>query len=224
MNKYFYMAAALILCVFLPAQNALGTVIGFESLPTTNSQHMSMHGVGGPVLADDFSLNRRGTVVGIEWWGVGPFSGVSESWEATFHTDAGGLPFATPGFGGISQHSFSATGTDIDGDGIFHYVAAWTPADIFLLANSTYWFSIANASGPNWNWANAALPTIGSEAWDAVVSTGTGPNGGPHFGPWGALLDTGFAFRIILAPEPGILVLIGVGLIGVVFANRRRTY
>ena len=221
MKKYFLTLIGVLACIFLISQNAMANLIAFESLPTTNSTHVSHHTTGGPVLADDFSTTTAGTIVGVEWWGAAPLSaGGTDSWEATFHVDDGaGAPFATPGFGGISQHLFTATGTDTDGDGIYHYVAAWSPADLFILANTTYWFSVANANGAGWTWANGAAPTIGSEQWDAVVSSGA--SGSPHFGPWSALGDTNFAFSIILAPEPGSLALIGLGLIAFVLSLRR---
>ncbi len=221
MKKSAYLAVGLA-CILLPAQLALASMIAFESLPTSNSNHVSRHGVGGPVLADDFFSNVTGTVKGIEWWGAAPLSGSgTDQWEATFHFDASGVPGATPPFGGLSQHFVTATGTDLDGDGIFHYVAAWNPADMFIQAGTGYFFSIANASGSTWTWANGAAPTIGFELWDAAVSTGIGPNGGPHFGPWNTIDDANFAFRIIVA-EPAIVALTGIGLLAIAFSHRRR--
>ena len=208
------------LSVFLFAQSAAASMIVYESLPTSPSPHVSRHGVNGPVLADDFMSAFTGTVKGIEWWGAAPLTGSTDQFEVTFHTDAGGLPAATAPSGGVSQHFVTATGVNIGG-GLFHYTADWNPADMFVAANTSYWFSVANASGSTWTWANGAFPTIGAEFFDAVVSTGVGPNGGPHFGPWNGITDTDFAFRI-LVPEPAIVGLIVIGLLAAGFAGRRR--
>lgn len=222
MKKYLYIAIGALACILLPAQNAAASFITFESLPTSNSNHVSRHGIGGPVLADDFTATASGFVVGIEWWGAAPLSSGDDLWEISFHDDAGGTGTPSTIFptGILSQHLLNATGTDADNDGIFHFVASWTPADLFILANTTYWFSVANATGDGWTWANGAAATIGTEAFNGVVSTGTGPNGGPHFGPWSAL-DTSFAFRIILAPEPGSVALVALGLLTIVSIIRR---
>jgi PEP-CTERM motif-containing protein len=205
-----------------------------EGAPGTNSLHQSRHGVGGPVLADDFTSAVTGRVARIEWWGSQASSTV---WEVTFHNDAGGFPADTDAggvnqssFGGISQHFVNATGIDPDGDGVFEFSASWIPQDVFLTAGTDYWFSTAN-NNPGWLWADAGGPSplVGTEQFTAVESTGVGPNGGPHFGPWiplanpaGAKQD--FAFRILVdVPEPSTMAVFGLGLLGLGFVRRRRT-
>ena len=175
----------------------------------SNSTHQSRHGVNGPVLADDFVPTITGRVTQVDWWGSAPITaGAPDDFELTFHTDAGGVPAATGLFGGISQKILPAAGSDPDGDGVYFYSVAWVPQDLFLVAGGSYWFSVANDQF-GWNWANAggAAPTVGTEAFTGVVSTGVGPNGGPHFGPWNPVsLPSGakqdFAFRVWVAPIP----------------------
>ena len=119
-------------------------------------------------------------------------------------------------------------GADPDGDGVFEFSAAWTPQDVVLAAGTDYWFSVANASGPGWTWANPGVgPTVGSESFGAMVSVGGTPSviSGPHDGPWNPVSVTAkqdFAFRIWVEhiPEPGTTLLLGLGLLGLALAKR----
>lgn len=193
----------------------------------TNSAHQSRHGVRGPVLADDFVPAIGGSVTSVEWWGSAAYS---RSWEITFHSDDFGSPEATSPSGGIAQEFVTAIGSDPDGDGVFHFSADWSSfADPALTAGDTFWFSVANFT-QGWTWANAgpATPTVGSENHNAVVSTGVGPNGGPHFGPWAMLfagdnqMKQDFAFRINVIPVPASLPFLTAGLLGFAYLGRRR--
>jgi hypothetical protein len=210
--KRLILFSLLLAGIIFGIQNVTAAVI-YESLPDTNSDIKSLHGVGGPVLADDFTPSSSGWVQSIEWWGSSSFS---DLFEITFHPDSGLSP-PGPDTGAttakLSQHFVTATGVDSDGDGIFYYSAAWNPQDVFLTGGIHYWFSVANAAD-NWTWANGLAPSIGSEQYDAVRSTGIGPDGGPHFGPWTGISSQDFAFRINV-PEPATLALISIGLAGI---------
>ena len=150
----------------------------------------------------------------VDWWGT---AATNSNWEITFHTDTAGSPTLAI----ASQHFVISAGNDADGDGIFFYSALWNPQDMFVSAGTDYWFSVANAAS-GWNWANGAGATVGTEAYDAVVSTG---GGSPHFGPWngtstmdatGASTPTpeDFEFRIHCVSEPPSLAMMGLGLCG----------
>jgi hypothetical protein len=203
-----------------------------------NSPLVSHHGTGGPVLADDFrNLAHLTRITQVDWWGS---AAASSQWEITFHannptgsTIAQGLPQQQNApldqgpLGGISQHVVVANGTDTDGDGVFFYSTAWNLQDLLLGKNQEYWFSVANFAD-GWKWADAAgaAPQIGSEQFNAVQSTGIGPNAGPHFGPWDTVASNDkqdFAFRIWgEVPEPNSAMLYGLALSGVAVSVRKR--
>ena len=212
-----------------------GTVT-YEWVGAAVSNAQSRHGVQGPVLADDFVPVVGGLVESITWWGSAPTTaGAPDQWEVTFHTnDPTGMntvpnvPAQGPVDGGVSQHfPVVATQTDLGG-GLWRYDAAWSPQDLTLTAGTDYWFSVAN-SNFGWFWANPVLggPSVGSENFGGVVSTGVGPNGGPHYGPWnraldGQRLEQDFAFRINIVPEPSTWALFGLGMLGLAGIARRR--
>ena len=207
--------------LFFTVQNASAGV-AYESLPSANSNHISKHGVGGPVLADDFTSVKTGWVTTIEWWGSAPVNtSGTDTFEVTFHPDVGGSPDTALATAKLSQHFVNATGTDLDNDGIYHYSADWVPRDLFLVAGTTYWFSVAN-NLLTWTWATGNAPTVGSEQYDAMVSTGIGPDGGPHFGPWTGISGQDFAFRITV-PEPATLGLFAIGIAGIGSLRHKRS-
>ncbi|NIO82910.1 MAG: hypothetical protein GTN53_20260, partial [Candidatus Aminicenantes bacterium] len=198
------------ICAFMFVQTASAATIAFEWTEGTNSNHISHHTSGGPVLADDFIPTVSGRVVQVDWWGSAPLSAIGpDTWEITFHPDgpAGtNAPDTSVTTAILSQHSPVVTsGVDPDGDGVYFFSSVWTedfPGDVTITAGTNYWFSVANwEDGWTWAFAGGSAPTFGSEQYDAVVSQGA--PGSPHFGPWTSLENQDFAFRIwVSVPEP----------------------
>lgn len=229
-------ALALILASALPC--AAAPIVVFEHAPEANSNFISRHTIGGPVLADDFdpAAFPVGYYIGrAEWWGN---NNGSTAFEITFHfgqigTGGFGEPRAIPAGAGGIKFFVNVTAQPVPGTGLWYYVA-----DIPLVNGSgltfpvqsgprpfgsEYWFSVANAD-PGWTWAFAGSgPTIGDEHWSAVRSVGGTPcgDGGPHCGPWSEIQGRDFAFRLSAVPEPSTLMMISAGL-ALVFIGRRR--
>lgn len=216
-------AAALFGAAVLPAQ--AGVV--FENLPTNlavDTLTLSHHGVGGPVLADDFVPVDSGLVGKVEWWGsLAP----SDNWELAFHTNNAGQPNIDNAFSGaFVKYVVNALGVQDDPvhANIWHYTAFLpAPLDLGLSAGTSYWFTVANFMD-DWYWAEALSgPSVGSESFNSRQSLGSAPcgDGGPHCGDWKAV-HTDFAFRIDAVPEPSTYLMLGLGLLGVGLVRRGR--
>jgi hypothetical protein len=201
--------------------------VAFENLPTNPSTQVSHHGVGGPVLADDFATAVSGSVRRIEWWGT---RAASSMWELVFNTDSAGHPATDDPFSGglIKYEGITATGVaDTSDPALFHY--SWDvtgPEYLFATAGTSYWLTVANFAD-GWGWSDAADgPTIGTEMFNAHRSTGVPGDpgacgdGGPHCGPWKDV-HTDFAFRLSV-PEPGSAALAGLALLITGFASAMR--
>lgn len=195
----------------------------FQDLPVANSNFISHHAVGGPVLADDFIPGKTGAITSVDWWGS---AAQSLNWEITLHLNADANP-AAPDLFPANQGGFklfvSSAGTDPDADGIFQFSAAINDPNWSVVSGNSYWFSAANFLD-GWTWAvTDGLAEVGNEIHSAVGSIGSTPcpDGGPHCGAWNAI-QTDLAFRITVVPEPGALTLLGAAMLAGLLISRRR--
>lgn len=215
----------LALATSAPAWAVNGVV--YEDLATNlviPPNNISWHNANGPVIADDFIPTASGTVRHLTWWGS---QADSQNFEVVLQNNnpALGEPALTPAgniaTGGLKQ-IVTAVMTSYSIPGIYQFDADIAGGWNIEIGND-YWLTVANLMN-NWQWAEALNgPTVGSELFNAHLSTGPGClDGGPHCGPWSDI-HTDLAFRIAAVPEPAswAMMLAGFGVIGAAMRSRR---
>jgi hypothetical protein len=161
-----------------------------------------------------FSFSQTWDVESFHWVGGyfnPPAQGPITGWTLTFYDNNGGggpgNPLATGFFAGTGNETFIA---NVGGFPIYGYSLFFNSFD---MAAGTYWASVVPDLGfpPQWGWATATGGT-GTGGWQCF------------FGACGAT-GTDFAFAIdgtAVTPEPGTLIMLGTGILGLAGTLRRK--
>ena len=173
------------------------TVSGFGNFATTYTQ---------------FSFTQTWDVESFHWVGGyfnPPAQGPITAWTLQFYNDNAGVPgnpIAIGDFPGTGNETFIG---DVNGFPIYSYSLSFGSFD---MAAGTYWASVVPDLGfpPQWGWATA-----------------TGGNGYQCFFGTCGLTGVGFAYAIDgtavnTTPEPGTLIMLGTGILGLAGTLRRK--
>ena len=176
------------------------------------SQNDTVSGFGNfATTYDNFALYHTYDVESFHWVGGyfnPPNQGPITSWDLTFYNDNNGIP-GNP----IYFSSFPGNGNEtflgnVNGFPIYEY-SLYFPS--FDLGPGVYWASVVPDVGfpPQWGWATSSLGL--GDAYQCFFGTcGTINGGGVNMA---FALDT---------PEPGTLILLGTGLLGLAGTLRRK--
>jgi len=173
-------------------------------------------------VADDFSLAPGANVItGVQWTGLYFPSNTPtqpDNFTIQFFADVGGSPVVTPFLSlSIGNPGRTDTGIDLTGSDLFAYSANVAP--ITLAPNTVFWLSIFN---------NTSADTDDNWFWGMQDALGNSHGRGNPADPWlpqvqppvGNRQD--FQLTGPAIPEPSVLALLTIGVIGLLGCRRKR--
>lgn len=217
-TKFSLLAALFLLSVSAWAQLPCGVANQIYCQPWDGGSNLfasqnDTNGFGNfATVYDNFTFTQTWDVESFHWVGGyfnPPNQGPITAWTLTFYNDNAGQP-GNP----IAAGTFTGNGgeTFIGNVNGFPMYVYWLYFNSFDMAPGTYWASVVPDLGfpPQWGWAS-----------------GTGGDGLAYqdfFGTRTALpFDMAFAIdgRAVV-PEPGTLIMLGTGILGIAGAIRRK--
>jgi hypothetical protein len=178
----------------------------------TGNLFASQNDVGGfgnfATVYQQFTLNQLWDVESFHWVGgyfnPGPPGNIT-AWTLQFYNDNGGIP-GNP----IAIGSFPGNGGEtLLSNGLYQYSVFFGSFD---MGPGTYWASVVpdQKFPPQWGWATSAGPNPGYQCFQGNCG----------------LTASGFAFALDGTqhniPEPGMMVMLGTGILGLVGTLRRK--